>query len=248
MKLVAAALAGVLSLGPGYVSAQDVGSPAPSEPANTPTEAAQPPTPAPNRTPPPPPARIVPPTQAQVQTVPAPAARTAPGGQWVYTQQYGWVWMPYGSQYTYTPTDTGTSPYEYLYYPTYGWTWLAAPWVFGWGASPFFGALGPRHFVWYNHAFYGGAFGPGYRPFYGGAYRQGFVGHPGYGPGFVGHPGYGGPRPGYVGARPGYGVPGGGFGAHGTFQGRPAAPSGGFHGGFGHGGGFGGGHGGGGHR
>jgi hypothetical protein len=159
-------------------------------------------------------------------------------GQWVYTQQYGWVWMPYGSQYTYTPTETGASPYEYVYYPSYGWTWLAAPWVFGFGASPFFGALGPRNFVWYNHAFYGGVFRPGFRPIYGNGYR----------PVFVGHPGYVGPRPGYVGARPGYGVPGGGFGVHGTFQGRPAAPSGGFHGGFGHGGGFGGGHGGGGHR
>ncbi|HET6336641.1 MAG TPA: hypothetical protein VFG30_25635, partial [Polyangiales bacterium] len=26
-------------------------------------------------------------------------------GQWVYTSQYGWVWMPYSQSYTYVPDD-----------------------------------------------------------------------------------------------------------------------------------------------
>lgn len=67
-------------------------------------------------------------------------------GQWVYTQQYGWIWMPYSDDYIYTPDEsTGGSPYAYVYYPTYGWTWLEAPWVWGLGADPFFSHSGFHH-------------------------------------------------------------------------------------------------------
>ena len=77
--------------------------------------------------------------QAQQEAPPpvniAPPAATAPGafppGQWVSTSQYGWVWMPYGQNYTYAPTEAGGDPYQYLYSQTYGWRWLPAPWVFG---------------------------------------------------------------------------------------------------------------------
>src|SRR5512143_507936 len=45
----------------------------------------------------------------------APLAQ-APAGQWIYTQQYGWVWMPYGDDYTYVPPDGYGEPYAYVYY------------------------------------------------------------------------------------------------------------------------------------
>ena len=82
------------------------------------------------------------------------AAAPAPGrtGQWVYTQQYGWVYMPYGQAYTYVPPSDNGYPYMYLYYPRYGWTWVAAPWVWGWGPRPHFGACtGYRYYHWYPY-------------------------------------------------------------------------------------------------
>jgi hypothetical protein len=54
--------------------------------------------------------------------------------------------MPYGDQYTYEGTAYDASPYAYVYYPSYGWTWLAAPWIWGWGAYPYFGVHGPLGF------------------------------------------------------------------------------------------------------
>jgi hypothetical protein len=177
--------------------------------------------------------------------VPESAEAPTAQGQWVYTQQYGWVWMPYGSQYTYAPTQAGVYPSEYVYYPTYGWTWIAAPWVFGWGVSPYFGVYGPSHFGWYHH--WAGGVWHGYHPGYGAyGYRPAYRGYGAYGyrpaPAYGGyHPGYG-PRPGFGAPVRAYGAPAGGgfYGGH---------PGGGFHGGGGgfHGG-FGGAHGGGGHR
>lgn len=38
----------------------------------------------------------------------APAEQPS-SGQWVYTSQYGWVWMPYGDQYVYEPPRSGSS-------------------------------------------------------------------------------------------------------------------------------------------
>lgn len=226
-------LAGVLALTPGIGKAQDVEVQSSSGPG------AQPPSPAPDRVPPPPPAQVSPPSQAQVQVVPQvtqPAAR----GQWVYTAQYGWVWMPYGSQYTYTPTQPGASPYEYVYYPSYGWSWLAAPWVFGLGVSPYFGVAGPWHFGWYGRhgVVVGGGYGgwgrgaaiQGYRAPYGG-YRAVPYG------GYRAVPGgtYGVPARGFIGG-PAGGFNGGHFGGSGF--GHGAGPGfGGGHGGFGHGGG-----------
>ena len=76
--------------------------------------------------------------------------QTAGAGQWVYTESYGWVWMPYGDQYVYEGVATDPNPYSYVYYPRYGWTWLASPWVWGWGAYPYFGIRGPAQFGWYR--------------------------------------------------------------------------------------------------
>jgi hypothetical protein len=148
-----------------------------------PAATAEPNLPAPAETPPPPPqTRPQPPVQEQ-----APAAQPMPQGQWVYTTQYGWVWMPYSDAYTYVPPNGYGQPYAYVYYPTYGWTWIVAPWVWGWGPWPFFGAVGPVHFGWFGHGWWrwpgrwqfapgrhgGGRFGPGVRP---APPRSGFMG------------------------------------------------------------------------
>jgi hypothetical protein len=120
----------------------------------------QPPAPMPQLPPPPeaqqaePPAYYPAAQQARPPAYyPAPAAVTvaapAPSGQWVYTNQYGWVWMPYGANYTYvTAHDVA---FTYAYYPHFGWRWIAAPWVMGMGPSPRWGHHGPVHFAWYGH-------------------------------------------------------------------------------------------------
>jgi hypothetical protein len=77
-----------------------------------------------------------------------------PPGEWVDTQQYGRVWMPYSDAYAYTPPGGYGEPYQYVYYPAYGWTWIAAPWIWGWGPWPTFGMYGPRHFGWYHHGWW----------------------------------------------------------------------------------------------
>jgi hypothetical protein len=69
------------------------------------------------------------------------------GGQWVYTAQYGWIYMPYGDQYIYS---YAASPYAYVYYPTLGWQWLTAPWIIGSGPYPVFGMHGPFAYGWYR--------------------------------------------------------------------------------------------------
>ena len=84
--------------------------------------------------------------QAPEPSEPPPAQAPASTGQWVYTSEYGWVWMPYSSTYTYAPPD-GSTPSMYVYYPDFGWCWLVAPWLWGLGPSPFFGVLGPG---WYG--------------------------------------------------------------------------------------------------
>ncbi len=119
--------------------------------------AAQPPTQPPAEAPPAPPAEPPsPPTvmQSPEASTPQPQQQQGTGqGQWVFTSQYGWLWMPYGAQYTYEPPAVQGSyvyPYSYAYYPSYGWAWLYSPWVWGWGPSPYFGYYGPRHFVWYR--------------------------------------------------------------------------------------------------
>jgi hypothetical protein len=84
----------------------------------------------------------------QVRAVaPVPRVAATVGGQWVYTGQYGWVYIPYGDQYVYTHT---AGAYAYVYYPRFGWRWLAAPWTVGSGPHPYFGAHGPFAYGWYR--------------------------------------------------------------------------------------------------
>ncbi len=164
------------------------------------------------------------------------------GGQWMYTGQYGWLYMPYGSAYT-SPIYAGSIPNQYAYYPGYGWRWLSAPWVVGWGAHPYFGRWGYSHFGWYRPSYYGryGFRGYGVHSVYGG-YRGGVYG------GYRG--GYGGYHGAVYGARPGgYGAYRGGVSNGGYRVGAPVgvrggvtvgAPhaSAGFHGSVSSGGGF----------
>jgi hypothetical protein len=132
-------------------------------------EAVQPPTAPPDLQPPAPPAQPpAPPVQSQAQAQPqiqqsAAVAPESQSGQWVYTSEYGWIWMPYGNQYTYEGTTSDPYPYSYVYYPSYGWTWLAAPWVWGWGAYPYFGLRGPMGFGWYVGLYRSGHGWGGYR-------------------------------------------------------------------------------------
>ncbi len=186
-------------------------------------QSVKPPGPAPTDLIPPAPENPAPPSD-QAGLV-SPDAQTATG-QWVYTGQYGWVWMPYGNGYTYVPSGGGV-PDMYVYYPSVGWTWVVAPWIWGWGPMPYWGFYGTIGFGWYG---YGYGHWYGYAGHYAGWYGRGYWngGH------WVGTPYHAaGPRGG------GFAAPHGSGGMH---SGGYAAP---------HGGGMsfgGGGHGGGGHR
>ncbi len=83
---------------------------------------------------------------------PAPVLRTPPG-QWVYTQQYGWLYLPYGQAFTHVVDDAALA-YAYAYYPAFGWRWVVAPWVLGFGVTPYWGAFGPVRFAWYAHPWF----------------------------------------------------------------------------------------------
>lgn len=111
--------------------------------------------------------------------IPAPAfsANVAPAGQWVYTAQYGWVWMPVDQAYTYAPREVGGDPYMYVYYPARGWSWVAAPWIFGVGPHPYFGSVGWHRYGWYGHGGFGHTW-YGYRAGNPGWYRGYHVAHP----------------------------------------------------------------------
>ena len=83
-------------------------------------------------------------------------------GQWVYTGQYGWVWMPFGPQFVHVPPG-GVPPQMFVFYPAFGWRWVVAPWVWGLGPQPYWGVHGFSHFGWWGRGFgrwY--AFGPAY--------------------------------------------------------------------------------------
>jgi hypothetical protein len=145
--------------------------------APPPTGAQTPPAPQPKETPPPPASASPPPPQAQpieparaaapAPAVPAPAP--LPPGQWVYTRQYGWLWMPYARVYTHVDADAALA-YTYVYYPAFGWRWVVAPWVLGFGFAPYWGPLGPAPFAWYARPWFriGVPYypyrGPGWRP------------------------------------------------------------------------------------
>jgi outer membrane lipoprotein SlyB len=153
------------------------GEPVKLTPAGLVAEAASPPATAGHAsvTPPSPqPSQPPPPSPYEPSRPPATAQGTAaaPSGEWAYTQQYGWVWMPYGDGYVYAPADGDSDPHMYVYLSGVGWTWVVAPWLWGWGPRPYFVAhVGPR-FGWYGHGW--GTGWHGYRP---APYRYGFVYH-----------------------------------------------------------------------
>jgi len=145
------------------------GQPGPA-PAEAPPQGEPPPAaaqPAP-QTQPPAGAPVAPPSQAEAAQVPPSPQVTqemASQGEWVYTAQYGWTWVPYGS----TATAVGVQPYVYLYAPAYGWRWFVSPWGIGpfhygsWGWGPRWGyRYSPRGWI-------GGAHGVP-RPGFGGAH------------------------------------------------------------------------------
>ncbi len=89
----------------------------------------------------------------------------SPDGQWIYTESYGWVWMPYERSYTYV-SPAEDEAYAYVYYPRYGWSWIHAPWVIGVGPRPYWGRLGPVRFAWYAHPWFHPRRVYYYRPYY----------------------------------------------------------------------------------
>ncbi|HEY6004432.1 MAG TPA: hypothetical protein VIV57_16275 [Anaeromyxobacter sp.] len=169
--------------------------------------------------------QYAPPAQAEAPAAPpAQAPASAPAGQWIYTQQYGWIWMPYADAYTYAPANGYGEPYAYVYYPAHAcWTWVAAPWVWGFGPWPFFGVFGPARFGWYGHGWWRYPQRWHYAPLHGGyagfraapAYRGGVYGGFRPAPAYRGAPGYGGVRPAPfrpAPSRAGFGFVGGGGG------------------------------------
>jgi hypothetical protein len=170
-----------------------------TDPATTQATPTMPPPTSAPALPPAPPAP--PPEQESVEPTPGVAVPTQPAsqGQWVYTDQYGWIWMPFAQSYTYLPT-TGAVPQMYVYYPSVGWTWVVAPWVWGLGPQPYFGVVGPARFVWWGRGlghWYGfrGEYGHwGARGYYAGGHWNGhrdvFV-VPHHGGVWVGHGGGG---------------------------------------------------------
>jgi hypothetical protein len=167
MKSYIAGFLGIVLVGAaGVAGAQEAIEPAPFPDTAAPTVA--PPAP-PSMMPAPPSAQY----QAQIQVAPS-----AVSGQWVFTSQYGWVWMPYGAQYTYQPTGDDGVPCSYVYTVGYGWRWLEAPWVWGWGARPYFGVYGPARFAWYRTGW--GYTGYGWRGYRNGYRWGGWNGENGY--------------------------------------------------------------------
>jgi hypothetical protein len=86
------------------------------------------------------------------------------------------VWIPYDRQFVYVPGDPQVFPEQYVYYPVYGWRWVVAPWVYGYGPQPWWGPRGVVVFSWYAHPWFrvGGYWGwGGYR---GWGYYRGWMG------------------------------------------------------------------------
>ena len=132
---------------------QAYGQPPQGQVDQTETEEMAPPPPAaaPRNLPPPPPASVPPAVSAPAaQPLPPPPPRQ---GEWTYTAQYGWVWMPYGRNYVYVDDGTGYAS-MFVFYPHYGWRWVASPWVLGLGPVPRWGPRGPVRFVWYTRPWF----------------------------------------------------------------------------------------------
>ncbi len=68
-------------------------------------------------------------------------------GEWVYTSENGWIWVPAGA----VTMDAEGVPYTYLYTPASGWTWYLSPW--GWG--PYHYGPWVRH-TWRPSGWHGG--------------------------------------------------------------------------------------------
>ena len=126
------------------VSALDAATPMFDDPS---TSAPIPPTPQPTDNPQP---TLVPqPPAPPQQTAPTPGLTAeVPQGQWVFTQQYGWVYAPYAQAYTYVPQDAATAQ-MYVWRSGIGWAWLLSPWVFSAGPRPYWGNYGPRYYAWH---------------------------------------------------------------------------------------------------
>ncbi|MBL8910586.1 MAG: hypothetical protein JNM17_07760 [Archangium sp.] len=94
-------------------------------------------------------AQVAPTTQMPSAPPPPPGVDVAtPDGQWVYTQQYGWLWLPYDASYAQT---TATTSLAYAYGPALGWSWINAPWVIGLGPRPWFGTrIARAHYAWWR--------------------------------------------------------------------------------------------------
>ena len=139
--------------GPHRAAAQG-GPPPPSVVPPTPPPAGLPPPPGSGGQPPAPGARAVPSPigtpGAPSEEPPPPPGPAVPDGQWVYTQQYGWIWEPHAQAYTYIPPGSEGEPLVFVFYPAYGWRWVVAPWVWGVGPWPAFGTSGPSRFAWYR--------------------------------------------------------------------------------------------------
>lgn len=192
-------LALLLTAVPAPAVSQAAPEPSMPPPTGAPSVEGQVPPEAPPTEAPPPPSMQGPAPAAPPEVAPQPPA--APAGQWVYTSQYGWLWIPYDQQYTFVPGNPRRFPDQYVYYPVYGWRWVVAPWVYGYGPAPYWGAPGVRLFAWYAHPWFrvGGYWGwGGYRGW--GRYR-GWVGPRVWGArGWEGAPAYyrsgvGGPHP-----------------------------------------------------
>jgi hypothetical protein len=161
-------LAILLCAVPSLVLAQAPANP----PPDAPPEAAPPPPdgPPPEAPPPPPQAMPAPPS------APTPAPVAAPAGKWVFTRQYGWLWIPYDRQFVYVPPDPQIFPEQFVYYPVYGWRWVVAPWVYGYGPQPWWGPGGVVVFSWYARPWFrvGGYWGWG--GYHGWGYYRGWMG------------------------------------------------------------------------
>ncbi len=131
----------------------------PAQPSTAPSAvAAQPSATVPADSPPPPPITTPAPQRLQSRAEPP----SVPEGEWAYTEQYGWVWMPYGAAYAVTPEDEYGDPYMYVYYPSTGWAWVEAPWLWGWGPAPRFGVSAGVRYGWHGHGW--GDHWRGHRP------------------------------------------------------------------------------------
>lgn len=108
--------------------------------------------------------------QQQQPTTPptSPPTPEVPAGQWVFTQQYGWVYAPYAQAYTYVPADTAYAQ-SYVWRVGLGWAWLASPWVFSMGPRPYWGNYGPRYYAWHARPWFRPPsyhVGPRYSPYH----------------------------------------------------------------------------------